>query len=57
MRKEQWRTRKKLDKCLIEIATLKQKLKDKDDKIAEMEEHVLTLETETPLQIKEKKNG
>ena len=40
----------KLDKCLIEIATLEQKLKDKNDKIAELEEHVLALETEAPLQ-------
>ena len=45
----------KLDKCLIEIATLEQKLKDKDDKIAEMEEHVLALETETLLQTKKRR--
>ena len=45
----------KLDKCLIEIATLEQKLKDKDDKIAAMEEHVLALETETPLRSKNRR--
>ena len=45
----------KLDKCLIEIATLEQKLKNKDDKIVEMEEHVLALETETLLQNKKRR--
>ena len=38
-----------------EIKLLKVELKTKDDKIAEMEEHVLSLETEQPLQSKKRR--
>ena len=47
--------REDLDKCFAEIKFLKQELKQKDDKIAEMEEHVLSLETEQPLQSKKRR--
>ena len=44
-----------IDECMTEIALLKEELQRKDAKIDELEQHVLYLETEVPLQSKKRR--
>jgi len=44
-----------IDECMAEIALLKEELQRKDAKIDELEQHVLYLETEVPLQSKKRR--
>ena len=44
-----------IDECLAEIALLKEELQRKEAKISELEQHVLFLETDAPLQNKKRR--
>ena len=44
-----------IDECLAEIALLKEELQRKEAKISELEQHVLFLKTDAPLQNKKRR--